>query len=66
MTNSHTINDTSTAAKPQEKQEEDRKPVILHYVPKTAARKHKRSIALCGQDMDSAGVTFVRKARKTG
>lgn len=66
MTNSHITNDTSTTLKPQEELEEEQGPVILHYVPKVAARKSRRSIALCGQPIHSEGVTFVRKARKAG
>lgn len=62
MTNSHTINDTSTALKPQEELEEGQGPSSCI----TATRKGRRSIALCGQPIHSGSVTFVRKARKAG
>ncbi|MCT6900794.1 MAG: hypothetical protein M3Z40_07080, partial [Bifidobacterium sp.] len=57
MTNSHTINTTSTSPTTQ-RQHADSEPITLHYVPTADMRDGRRCIALCGKPLTyNAGFT---------
>lgn len=65
MASQSPVQSTTPCAREQER-EGDGGPVILHYIPSIAARKGRRSIALCGEVFKTKGMTYTRNARKTG